>query len=310
MRTTHINDGWLDTASTEHREILDFRGEGFGPLLSLGRFHYHSATEPLPDQQHADWLVLVFALDGAQHYQLGDSQVLLSAGQVMRVTPGTRYGSGPWPEQRGTVAWMILNARCVQDSRELGIGDPVAEEMLRRLTGSGGRLVFPQPCLAAELLDGVFAAWNRRESPLWRDLLRHHLAAVLLDLAISVDESETRPECPGYAATRIREVIEWLGRNLRQTIRIEDLAASSHLPQARFFREFKTLTGMTPKDYVLRLKIEEAARMLRGNPSLPITGIAHDLGFSSSQYFATVFRRYLGVSPGDYRKQPERNANP
>lgn len=306
MRTTHINDGWLDTASTENREILDLRGEGFGPLLSLGRFHYHSATEPLPDQQHADWLVLVFALDGAQYYRLGDSQVLLRTGQVMRVTPGTRYGSGPWPEQRGTVAWMILHARPVPESRELGMIDTVAEEMFSRLAGADGPLVFPQPCLTAELLDGVFSSWCRRESPLRRDLLRHRLATVLLDMAISMEENDADPGCPGYAAARIREVTDWLGKNLRNWIRVEDLATGSRLPQARFFREFKAVTGVTPKDYVLRLKIEEAAGMLEGNPALSVTDIAHHLGFSSSQYFATVFRRYLGVSPSAYRKQLDR----
>jgi AraC-like DNA-binding protein len=58
---------------------------------------------------------------------------------------------------------------------------------------------------------------------------------------------------------------------------------------------------VTPKEYVLRLKIEEAAGILEREPARPVTTIAHELGFSSSQYFATVFRRYLRVSPGDYR---------
>lgn len=303
MRTTHINDGWLDTDSTGAREILDFRGEGFGPLLSLGRFHYHSATEPLPNQQHADWLVLVFAIDGAQHYRLGDSQVLLSAGQVMRVPPGTRYGSGPWPEQRGTVAWMILNVRAVLESRELGINEAVAEEMFRRLIDADGPLVFSQPCLATGLLAGVFADWQRRDSPLQRDRLRHQIANVLLGTAIALGGDDEAAVCPASAGTRIHEVRDWLGRNLRKEIRIEDLAARARLSQARFFREFKAVTGVTPNDYVLRLKIEEAAAMLESDPSLTVTQVAHNLAFSSSQYFATVFRRYLGVSPGDFRKQ-------
>jgi AraC-like DNA-binding protein len=303
MRTTHINDGWLDTDSTEAREILDFRGEGFGPLLSLGRFHYHSATEPLPNQQHADWLVLVFAIDGAQHYRLGDSQVLLSAGQVMRVPPGTRYGSGPWPEQRGTVAWMILNVRAVLESRELGINEAVAEEMFRRLIDVDGPLVFSQPCLATGLLTGMFSDWLQRDSPLQRDRLRHHLATVLLGTAIALGGDDEAPVCPALAGTRIHEVRDWLARNLRKEIRIEDLAARARLSQARFFREFKAVTGVTPNDYVLRLKIEEAAAMLERDPSLTVTQVAHNLSFSSSQYFATVFRRYLGISPGDFRKQ-------
>src|SRR5437899_10306837 len=127
MRNPHINDGWLDSFSTEEREILDFRGEGFAPALSLGRFRYHSATEPLADQQHDDWLVLVFALAGAQHYGVGGADLLLRAGQVMRVLPGHRYGTGGWPEQRGALAWMIIKAKPPTSGHELGMAPPAAK---------------------------------------------------------------------------------------------------------------------------------------------------------------------------------------
>jgi AraC-like DNA-binding protein len=91
-----------------------------------------------------------------------------------------------------------------------------------------------------------------------------------------------------------REILDFRG---------EDLAARTRLPQARFFREFKALAGVTPKDFILRLKIEEAAKLLEQAPSRTVTEIAHELGFSSSQYFATVFRRYLRASPGEYRSK-------
>lgn len=64
---------------------------------------------------------------------------------------------------------------------------------------------------------------------------------------------------------------------------------------------FGSLTGFTTNDFILRLKVEEAARILERDPTRTVTAIAHELGFSSSQYFATVFRRYLRVSPGEYR---------
>jgi AraC-like DNA-binding protein len=302
MRTTHINDGWLDTTSTDEREILDLRGEGFGPLLALGRFRYRSATEPLPDQQHARWLVLIFALEGAQHYRLGAARLMLNAGQMLRVLPETRYGSGPWPEQRGSVAWMILDPDPVATTREMGIEAEAAAEVFRRLTDAQRPLVLPQPPLTAELLAGVFAGWGERRRPVERALLRHRLAALLLALAAALaGERAGGRERPGYAAGRIREVMTWLDDNQRNEIRVEELVARSRLPQARFFREFKAVAGVTPKEYVLRLKIEEAAGILEREPARPVTTIAHELGFSSSQYFATVFRRYLRVSPGDYR---------
>jgi AraC-like DNA-binding protein len=307
MRGAHINDGWLDTTSTRDRVILDFRGEGMGPLLTLGRYAYNAAAAPLGDQQHDDWLVLVFALDGAHHYQVGDTRLLLRAGEFLRVIPGTRYGSGPWPEQRGTVAWMILKADPGSEAQPSGIQREVAREVFLRLVDPQAPVILAQPPLAAALIGDLFACWETRAEPLCRERIHHRLATLLLDLASTIAQAgalDSRQ--PGYPAARIRHVLSWLAAHVRDEIRIGDLAARSRLPQARFFREFKALTGLTPKDYVLRLKIEEAVRMLESNPDLSVTAIAHGLGFSSSQYFATVFRRYMRVSPGELRQQRQR----
>jgi AraC-like DNA-binding protein len=53
---------------------------------------------------------------------------------------------------------------------------------------------------------------------------------------------------------------------------------------------------------VLRRKIERSQRLL-SQQSLSVTSIAHSLGFSSSQHFASAFKRYVGVSPTAYRDQ-------
>lgn len=299
MRTAHINDGWLDTTSTEEREILDLRGEGFGPVLSFGRFHYHSATEPLADQQHDDWLVLVFALAGAQHYGVGGKDVLLRAGQIMRVIPGTRYGTGAWSEQRGSLAWMIVQTD--PSGSELGLEPNAAKAAFANLTNPLGPMVFPQEASTKGLLEGIFEGWRNRVDPLRREIIRHQLATLILTAAAQLGHDSAK-DAPGYAAAKIQSVIDWLGRHFRQEVRLEELVSLSSLSASRFFREFKTVTGMTPMDYLLRLRVAEAARLLRKDPARPVTSIAHELGFSSSQYFATVFRRYMGMSPIQHRE--------
>lgn len=307
MKERHINDGWLDTISTDQREILDFRGEGFAPLLSLGRFRYNSATDPLADQQHDDWLVLVFALEGAQYYRVGELDLLLRQGQVMRVPPGLRYGTGPWPEQRGAVAWMILKTQPAPTGGGLGIDPDVAGLAYRKLTSRDEPLVFKQPSTTPYLLENVFTTWPWRGDPLKREIIRHQIASLLLKVAVELDEhGSPGDKGPNYANARIQAVIEWLAANIHQEVRAEELVEISRLSASRFFREFKALTGVTPKDYLLRLRIEEAARILRADPTRPVIAIAHDLGFSSSQYFATVFRRYLGVSPVEHRENKKK----
>ena len=94
-----------------------------------------------------------------------------------------------------------------------------------------------------------------------------------------------------------------MDEHLRDEVSIDDLVSRSRLSPARFYQAFKERTGTNPKDHLLRLRLEEAVRLLRNQPDRSVIDIAHELGFSSSQYFATVFRRYLGTTPSRLRGQ-------
>jgi two-component system response regulator YesN len=57
-----------------------------------------------------------------------------------------------------------------------------------------------------------------------------------------------------------------------------------------------------PADYVSRQKVARATDLLR-KTGMPVTQIATNLGYSSSQYFATAFRRYTGKTPSVARRE-------
>ena len=66
----------------------------------------------------------------------------------------------------------------------------------------------------------------------------------------------------------------------------------------------KARSGLTPNDYLLKLRIDEAKRRLCHGADQSVTDLAFDLGFSSSQYFSTVFKKFTGLTPSQYRAQP------
>ena len=68
----------------------------------------------------------------------------------------------------------------------------------------------------------------------------------------------------------------------------------ARLSESRFKARFKREMGVPPAEYWLRKKVEQASVLLA---KATITQVAHQLGFSSSQYFATVFKRYTLTSP-------------
>ena len=68
--------------------------------------------------------------------------------------------------------------------------------------------------------------------------------------------------------------------------------------------------GMPPYRYLISLRIQRAAQLLRES-DLTVTQILHRVGFHSPSHFTTTFRRHMGLSPTDYRRRYdfERNAN-
>jgi AraC family L-rhamnose operon regulatory protein RhaS len=79
------------------------------------------------------------------------------------------------------------------------------------------------------------------------------------------------------------------------------MAEACGLSRSQFSAYCRQITNMTPIEYLTHCRVEQAARMLRQSPGPDITEIALACGFSSSQYFATVFRNHTGCSPSQYR---------
>ena len=87
--------------------------------------------------------------------------------------------------------------------------------------------------------------------------------------------------------------------NLSNPPSVRQLANEVGISEAGFRKRFRTEIGCSPLDYINRRRIDEAQRLMTlGNTN--IKEISYDLGFSSRQYFSTVFKRVTGVSPGEF----------
>lgn len=100
---------------------------------------------------------------------------------------------------------------------------------------------------------------------------------------------------------RIRRVLDYIEENIAQPLPLKELADYAGYSLSRFKALFREVTGQTPAQYIAMHKVERAKLMLR-SPDGSITDIAYDLGWSSSNYFCAVFKKYTNVSPLHYRK--------
>ncbi|MEI7728544.1 MAG: helix-turn-helix domain-containing protein [Verrucomicrobiota bacterium] len=104
------------------------------------------------------------------------------------------------------------------------------------------------------------------------------------------------------ALLRIAEAISHLETHYREPIELPLLAATAHMSRRSFMRAFQAATGNSPIAYLIQLRINRAANLLRQTDE-PVTEIAFQVGFNDSNYFTRQFRSQMGVSPRVYRQQ-------
>ena len=83
------------------------------------------------------------------------------------------------------------------------------------------------------------------------------------------------------------------------------LASELSMGRSKMFARIKEVTGLTPNEFALKLKLEEALRMLQEEPQYNISEISYSLGFTSPRYFSRCFKAFYGVPPLTYRKGSE-----
>ncbi|MCI5779994.1 MAG: AraC family transcriptional regulator [Lentisphaeria bacterium] len=100
--------------------------------------------------------------------------------------------------------------------------------------------------------------------------------------------------------------LDYIGRHFREKMSLDALAGYANMSTSTFLRHFRLATGTTPVGYIQRLRLRYAAEeLLHGGRNM--IDIAQDSGFTDGNYFARVFRREFGQTPGEYRREKQRN---
>ncbi len=102
------------------------------------------------------------------------------------------------------------------------------------------------------------------------------------------------------ASWRVNRVVDYMRANLAGKASLSQLASLVGLGPVQFARAFRATTAVPPHAYLIRLRVEQAAHLLR-TTSLSMTEIGLRCGFDHPSHFATTFRTRMGLSPTAYR---------
>ena len=98
----------------------------------------------------------------------------------------------------------------------------------------------------------------------------------------------------------LNRAIQFVENNLDKKILLKDIAREAFLSEFHFHRIFKSLTGETIKEFLLRLKIERAAIRLKYSKD-NIRRIAFENGYENHETFTRAFKKYFELTPQEYR---------
>jgi len=225
---------------------------------------------------------ILYTRSGAGMLEIDGKQLPQTPGSIFLISPGVPHEYYP---QHGMweTAWVVFRGAHIRElMTELGFGG-WNERSVEPPELSGLERIFSRILSAvADPLNGG----ERCSLLIYEYILEAR--AVLLGGASR----------PGGQADR---AVEYIEAHFSEDITLEQLAELTGVSLQHFCRVFRAQTGMRPMEYLARKRVSEAKRLLSSTGS-SIAEIAELTGYRDPTYFGSVFRRYEGTTPTEYRR--------
>ena len=149
----------------------------------------------------------------------------------------------------------------------------------------------------SKLFDNLIDEFNSKNRH-YEYMCHSHMLAIMTAIARKVSEA---PHEQSEARKRINEVCKYVYENYSKITSISELAQLCHLSESRFSHLFSETMKISPKNYLLRARIEAAKEML-ANTDYSIGQISESVGLHDQNYFSRTFKRLTSITPTEYRK--------
>lgn len=139
--------------------------------------------------------------------------------------------------------------------------------------------------------------------------LGNRLFADSLTVALSIhllrrycDLQQLRQASGGLPPYKLQQALEFINEHLAEDLSLAAIANQLQMSQYYFSRLFKQSIGVSPYQYVMQRRVEQAETLLR-TTSLSVAAIALRVGFANQNQLTIQFRKFTGTTPSNYRKQ-------
>ena len=257
--------------------------------LTLSSRVIHKASGAIDMHYHADSIEIFCLVKGNRIINVDGRYYTVRGNEIFVIYPKETHSTSYYTQSPGKFYGIRVN---LSESSILGLNGEFSAILTKLLLSLDRHYRLTPEALG--LIDSVLA-----EFCIDGEFSRYIAASYLGSFLFSIKGLQ-----PVSGVTEVDDYIKialaYIEQNYHIQIKIERLAAVSGLSMSHFKNKFKDNMGMTPSEYVNFVKIETAKQSLsQGNAS--ITELAYELGFCSSDYFSTVFKKFVLLSPNEYR---------
>ena len=247
--------------------------------------HYHSSVE------------MMKVLEGKINLQIGTNYYECNKGDIVFILPSMLHGVSSLTEDamiQGVVfETSLVNIPILQfDFSEMFHRNQRIQYIINEKDD-----IYEELCFNIDKILEVYGTFNAnaRIQIVSRLLLCMGLLIQKFSLEISIHDKNYRKLLP---------ILQYIDKHYTEKIQIAELSKIIHVCDDRMIRLFKEVTGETPVEYILNLRVEHALKLLMED-NLSIAEIAEKTGFGSATYMTRVFKQKLGITPGTYKQKQD-----
>jgi AraC-like DNA-binding protein len=259
---------------------------------------------PLNSHWHAGYEIC-YLLSGQTDWVLSNGQALhLSAGMFSIIQPRIPHLGSFHRIDPCELVWLVFRPDATRRGAGASSLEPGLMEKMGAAFKAAGNAVFEgdeRLRTVAELFATAVRAGRAGSADAGR---RAWLGASLTQIVLAVHGilAGHRRRASAPASGLLGRCDRFVRQHLHRPIGVADMARHANMRTSSFFAHFRRETGMTPADYLRRARLRRAQELMVRTDK-PITQIALECGFSSSQYFAVCFKEYTGTQPRSFRER-------
>lgn len=255
---------------------------------------------PAPLAAHAhDFIEIAFIADGMGIHTIGGQDVPVTPGDIFVINYDVPHSFAPKPDSTLTIynclftpalfGYSMTASRDFSDITRHFLFQSLHPESLKThwKTSSG---------VAHELFRKMLNEYKDKDYG-YMQVIRAYLIELLM---IIFRANKAAGEQKSFEQAQFDKALEYIDANYAKDLKLDELATLAFVSPAYFSRRFKAVTGCTFKEYLQRLRIEQACKLLKSTPN-KVIDIAAEVGYHDLKHFNEIFKRIMQVTPSKFK---------